>query len=119
MPLFSQKIHGQGKDHATTGLQSIEPDIGRTRSTGVDVNHIGGVERHCRAIAVDHLDIGKAGEVVVRAGRQFGFEFNPCNPAVAPRQMTDHRRVVSGSGADVHGTFAVLQSPDGNKERQK
>ena len=48
---------------SSTVFETIKPSIGGVSSTGVYVDHVGGVKIYCPAIAVYHRDMGALAKI--------------------------------------------------------
>src|SRR5215472_9161353 len=80
-------VRRQRQNEPTAIGKAIEPNVGWPRRSGIDVDDIGSVELHPRAIAVDTSDVSLSFAVCRQLGGKGGIIFDRGYPPAAPHQM--------------------------------
>ena len=100
----------QRKRQSPVRLQSTEPPPARLRYASANINdvHIRQTVGNARLSADTHLR--QVFQVLGRVRRELGVNFGGVNIAVATNQMSEYRRVVSGSHSHLEDRGAFMQS---------
>ena len=103
-------VRRQPQNKPTAIGKAIKPNVGWPRRSSIDVDDIGGVELHSRAIAVDTSDVALSFTVCCQLGGKGSIILNRGHPPAAPHQMCQNCGVVADPCANVDSMIAGPRS---------
>src|SRR6267154_3823525 len=97
------------ENKAAVDGKRIEPNRGGVVRARVYEDCIGGAGIERASIAVDHLDLGKMGEIASSTRSKLGVDLEGAHVAAATDHVREDRCVVSGAASDMHDSFVAFE----------